>query len=170
MRTGTIYDPQTWNKQPVVNTHNCYDYAMNNVENKNKTSQPGRKANQPLATKNEFTCPNISRLFHKDMRVSGVDIIKSKNGICPKGTRRVQLWVDPYESHIKNDNYDYHWYREDITGTWSHKPGKNKITNIDDSGNIIHDPKFSDRNYENLNLNYTDFCGEYCVPNRVNVD
>lgn len=168
MRNGTKYDPQTWNRSHFVRTHNCYDYAMNNLETKKRTSQPGRKSGNIIGNKYDFTCPNIQRLFLDDMRVSGANIVIPKNGTCPQGMRHVQLWVDPFDINIENDNYDYHWYRKDISGNWSHKPGKNNVTNLDDSGNIIRDPKFADRDYDYLN--YTDFCGEYCVPYSVDVD
>jgi len=47
---------------------------------------------------------------------------------------------------------DYHWYRQDDNGCWSHKPGSTPVTNLDDSGRFIADPLACDRG------DYTDFC------------
>lgn len=47
---------------------------------------------------------------------------------------------------------DYHWYRLDKDGKWSHKPGRTPATNLDNSGNLINDPRTADRG------NYTEFC------------
>ena len=40
---------------------------------------------------------------------------------------------------------DFHWYRLDIDGTWSHKMGWGPATKEDDSGNSIYDPMYADR-------------------------
>ena len=53
--------------------------------------------------------------------------------------------------------YDYHWYRLDNNGMWSHKPGGWLATNRDASGNLISDPRTCNRGP------YTTFCGCYCV-------
>ena len=50
-------------------------------------------------------------------------------------------------------NVDYHWYRQDNVGCWSHKPGKTAARNTDNSGNRITDPRTCNRG------GYTQFCG-----------
>ena len=37
---------------------------------------------------------------------------------------------------------DYHWYRQNSDGTWSHKPGITRVRNYDINGNIIYDPQY----------------------------
>ena len=49
-------------------------------------------------------------------------------------------------------NVDFHWYRQDKIGCWSHKPGSTAVTNKDNSGNPITDPKTANRG------GYTQFC------------
>ena len=39
---------------------------------------------------------------------------------------------------------DFHWYRQDQNGNWSHKPGSTAATNLDNSGNVITDPRTAD--------------------------
>ena len=39
---------------------------------------------------------------------------------------------------------DFHFYRRDDDGNWSHKLGKHPPTNLDNSGNVITDPRTAD--------------------------
>ena len=52
---------------------------------------------------------------------------------------------------------DYHWYRQDADGMWSHKMGQTPATNRDNSNNLITDPAAANRGA------YTNFCGYFCV-------
>ena len=36
---------------------------------------------------------------------------------------------------------DFHWYRLDNNGRWSHKPGPARVTNLDDNNAPITDPR-----------------------------
>lgn len=36
---------------------------------------------------------------------------------------------------------DYHWYRLDSDGKWSHKPGRTRASQYDNAGHYIHDPR-----------------------------
>ena len=58
------------------------------------------------------------------------------------------------------DGSDYHWYRRNDDGTWSHKPGSTPIISWDASGNTITDPATCNRGI------YDGFLGYYEVgPN-----
>jgi hypothetical protein len=65
----------------------------------------------------------------------------------------VALVVDP--------NRDYHWYRQNPDGSWSHKRGHTAVTNVDASGRLIWDPEAANRNYGSYN--YSAFGGYFCV-------
>jgi hypothetical protein len=78
---------------------------------------------------------------------------------CKKGYRKIAIVVD--------EKRDYHYYRQDSNGWWSHKPGARKVTNKDAAGNKIYDPALADYNYKknsNGYLNYDTFCSYMCVP------
>ncbi len=79
-------------------------------------------------------------------------------GLCPYGTSKIALAVDP--------NEDYHFWRQDNTGWWSGKPGSMKVTDKDASDRRVYDPSLADRDFtdDNGELNYTEFCSFYCVP------
>jgi len=57
----------------------------------------------------------------------------------------------------KDDKTDYHFYRQDQNGLWSHKNSWRKATNKDAKGRLIKDPKKCDRG------KFTIFCGYYMV-------
>ena len=69
--------------------------------------------------------------------------------VCPEGTYKVALVIAPGQ--------DYHWYRQDDDGYWSHKPGITPVTREDESEDVIVDPQIADRGA------YTQFVGYYAV-------
>ena len=48
-------------------------------------------------------------------------------------------------------------------GTWSHKPGKDVVRNLDASGKIIYDPETANRDYVDEGIDYSAFIGYYQV-------
>lgn len=56
--------------------------------------------------------------------------------MCSKGTDKIALVI--------YSKFDYHWYRQNPDGTWSHKPGYGEVMNKDFSGKTIYDPAESD--------------------------
>lgn len=118
--------------------------------------QPGAAAGYPsFRNSNVKSCPELTaRIRGENPTVTPIHF----EGLCPYGTSKIALAVDP--------NEDYHFWRQDSNGLWSHKPGGTKVTNKDASQRPIYDPKISDRNFSDSSseLNYTDFCSFYCVP------
>jgi len=82
---------------------------------------------------------------------------------CPAGKSKIALVVHPGE--------DYHFYREDPDGYWSHKDGSNEVKRFDAEGKPIVNPETAARDYRPRGsfLNYKDFCGFYCVPRNEQV-
>ena len=46
---------------------------------------------------------------------------------------------------LREDYNDYHWYRQNPDGTWSHKPSNGEVRDFDFDGNPILDPEFCNR-------------------------
>ena len=72
-----------------------------------------------------------------------------------------------YKVALFANNYpyrDYHWYRQDNYGFWSHKPGSNDVTCLDYDQNRILDPVDCNRKsiYEE-SLRYEVFIGYFAV-------
>ena len=151
--SGCSYEPDVWNQPGVKENNNCYSYACNNMHGPPPLTnqptpggkpQPGGGGNPP------FTCADITAAAKSDGLVD-----PDSNGCCPTGYHKVSLFIAP--------NVDYHWYREDSNGNWSHKPGNTDATNLDASGNPITDPSAADRDYSEAGgPNYNQDCGVLC--------
>ena len=141
------YEPGRWNKQPVKGSTNCYAYGANDPDGHPPGKpQPGERCGHPAT---DASCAEVTRASICDGMVKAPDPPPQKPGYYP-----VALVVDP--------GVDYHWYRLDDNGRWSHKPGNTSATNVDASGNPITNPKTADRDYGSVN--YKDFCGYFYVP------
>jgi hypothetical protein len=154
---GPSYDPNKWELN--INDHeinNCYSYALNIVENDIiEKRQPGEKCNLEF----EYDCKNIEKMIKCDFpNINRIDSIDTE---IPCDHYRIALVLDNKGEHL-----DYHFYRQDLNGYWSHKTGHDPITNLDASNNIISNPEKIDRNYDNDKndqFNYDVFCGYYSV-------
>jgi len=151
-----------------LETNNCFSYALrgNNIlkdlvsQCKSKTDcnvnfeQPGAASGERNAMRKESlrTCDVVKKLTKSDL---GPDFMKSSfYEKCPRGMSKVALVVDK--------GTDYHWYRQNPDGTWSHKDGSNPVKNFDANKRKIFNPKQISRDYGD-DLNYEDFCGFFCV-------
>ncbi|RVG20629.1 hypothetical protein [Sinorhizobium meliloti] len=136
------YDPGKWNNESTIRTrNNCYNYGNDKITN--TFAQPGKGSGQMYSS---IDCGNVSSAARRDGQIS----IPNPN-ITPAEGHIIALVIAP--------GYDYHWYRRDSNGMWSHKPGQTPARNTDNSGNAISNPETCDRGP------YTDFCGYFhCIP------
>jgi hypothetical protein len=79
--------------------------------------------------------------------------------VCAEGEVMVCVVVAPDDS---GGTADFHWYRDDGDGTWSHKPGYTAVSDVDAGGDEITDPETADRDYGDIN--YSEYCGCLCIP------
>ena len=182
------YKPELWKDPYVEGSHNCYSYFLNRQvkavkEKCNEICLKKHKSSCPIkdsectdlkpqpgdyeliqrtgSDKNKeriYKCPNMHR---KIMNDNPSLIPTNFNSKCSPGYYKGAYVVDP-------DN-TYHFYRANTDGTWSHKPGISPISNVDSSKQNIYVPHFANRNYEENKdndeaINYTNFCGYYCIP------
>jgi hypothetical protein len=135
-RCAPLYEPDWWNDggQKQLN-NNCYNYSTN--YRTDTFAQPGQAAG---AIYGNLTCASVRPAAEADCLINS----PSANNKCPKEGHLVALVIWP--------NGDFHWYRKGRNGFWTHKPGSTPVTNVDNSGNVIHDPRTADRGP------YTDFC------------
>ena len=150
------YEPSRWNDGGRIQyTNNCYSYAWNRPESPpGSLPRPFPDKPQPGGfsgrTFTRLTCRDITRAAIRDGMSRPDD-----SGECPSCTHKVFLVIAP--------GLDYHWYRQDSDGSWSHKPGWTEATNVDASGSRIWNPETADRDYGAIN--YSRECGYLCVPN-----
>lgn len=119
--------------------NNCYNYATN--RRTDTFAKPGCAAESMNAA---IDCASVINAALADGLVA-----VPADGSCTGGKHKVALVVWPEK--------DYHWYRLDSSGQWSHKPGKHEATNLDNSNQTIDNPEKADRGQ------YTDFCGYFCA-------
>jgi hypothetical protein len=63
--------------------------------------------------------------------------------------------------------WDYHWYRQNPDGTWSHKPGDSRVTNLDNSAKTIYNPITADRNGIPMGgVDYSNLVGFYAIKQK----
>lgn len=146
------YEPQKWNDPwPAYNADyvccqgqsNCYSYACN----KHTYPVPA----QPGFSQGTFsTVPSCQNITAGAVVDGLVAVPAGVHPATPVGScvYLAALCVTPPNIFV-----DYHWYRQDDTGRWSHKIGGDPVSDLDNSGNVITDPKTADRGP------YTVFCG-----------
>lgn len=166
MRDPLLGSNSSFNEKPYLReSHNCYSYLLNlksreaeelcqkTFKDMNwcKRSQPGYAAGYPVLNKPELMCPEVMKRTLADNPNIHRTNFQNK---CSMDAYKGALVVDP--------GHDYHYYRLNDDGYWTHKPGYKPSSQYDASGNVILNPEKANRNYGKLN--YSDFCGYFCVP------
>jgi hypothetical protein len=143
------YNPAAWNDPAWVECNNCYNYACN--IRTDTFAQPGYAHGIDPST----NCQEVGNAAQAD----GLQQAEKK---CAGCTHLVALVIAP-------DYPDYHWYRLDDNGRWSHKPGGTPATDLDASDHPITNPETAERHYSgpDYDLDYNTFCTYYCVDNGV---
>ena len=147
-----IYNPYIWNKNNKIKySHNCYSYALSKIVNGLESkAQPGFSSGFSYFNNNSFNCEDFKKRLKKD---SPGSYIESFEKPCLPGFYKIFLALDRTE--------DYHWWRQDNNGYWSHKPGSTEVINTDASGKKIINPLLSNRNFEHRN--YSSPCFFTCI-------
>lgn len=164
-----VYEPDKWNDEGAYqNTNNCYSYAADDyrIHLYDGLPRPGVAGGQ-YATYSP-TCTLLMYNAELDgfeacnKPVAGSPIESDCTGYdcdkpCPGGQYKVMLFRDPAGEPLA----EYHFYRQDQGGCWSHKRGHTAVTNLDSEGNLIGDPRTAKKNYPEAT--YDDPCGCLCV-------
>ena len=130
------YNPDLWNKNnKIKESHNCYTYALGKiVEGLDSKAQPGYASG---FKNNSFDCEVFKEKLKKD---SPGSYLEKFDNACLPGFYKIFLALD-----VGND---YHWWRQDNTKYWSHKPGSTDVVNLDASNKKIKNPVLSDRKFK----------------------
>jgi hypothetical protein len=142
-KDAPVYDPGKWNIPGIQPFNNCYNYANDQITN--TFAQPGRAHGAMTTT---MACVNVRNAAKADGLVQTANFTTS----LPVG----KGW---YVALVIWPGVDYHWYRQDQIGCWSHKPGQTAARNTDNSGKAIKDPKTCDRGP------YVNFC-DYMITRK----
>lgn len=146
------YDPSAWNDANGIQfNNNCYNYGCDIQTG--TYAQPGRAHGITLSW-DDMQCKKVIPAAVAD----GLARVDCAEGCgCKECRHQVSLCIYP--------GRDYHWYRKDRDGKWSHKMGWTEATNLDNSGNVITNPETCNRG------SYTEYCGCFCVKkSAVNIN
>lgn len=154
------YEPSLWDGA-VESNCNCYAYAINNqlfepTDNyPYYKQQPGEYYNEHVSEEDEIYFSYLplgaEMDFEKYNEINGTSLVflpVEQYEVCPAGTYKVALVLS---------SGDFHWYRQDSDGYWSHKQGLTPVKRTDNSGELIKDPMYADRGA------YTTFVGYFAV-------
>ncbi len=163
---NVLSSDDSYNKKwELRESHNCYSYLLNlkSLEaeklcmkeykdlNYCRRSQPGYAAGYGVMDKKNLTCPEVMKRTLADNPLIKPTTFEQP---CDMDSYKGALVVDP--------GNDYHYYRLNDDGYWTHKAGYKPSSVYDAKGDYIYNPEKASRNYGRLN--YSDFCGYFCVP------
>jgi len=153
------FEPNRWNNiENIKNNHNCYAYVLNTIVHKrNGKPQPGYFSNFPPLKSSDYICQTFYQRLKKD--IPSLYLITFDRG-CKRGFYKGFLALDP-----KVEDQDYHFYRQDDNGYWSHKPGRQDAINYDADNKFIKNPLKANRNYKYFN--YSNPCFFFCMNNKL---
>jgi hypothetical protein len=134
-RCAPLYEPDWWNVPAIQPHNNCYNYGCD--YRTDTFAQPGRAAGSMYTA---FTCASVRPGAVADDLIN----FPNANNRCPREGHLAALVIAPGQ--------DFHWFRKGRNGYWSHKPGGTPVTNLDNSGVTIPDPRTANRGP------YTQFC------------
>ena len=168
------YDEYIWGGMRR-HRHNCYNYALNLIFNKESYLQPGELGfsndnnvtPEDLKERSKLSEGAFKKYCNKVIELAQKDglIWLGKNMESRPGYRLIALAMAEFDDDNKKD-LDYHWYRQDNDGTWSHKPGPKSVRPLeikakfeDNVADIVypHEVK-ADRG------RYKDFMGYFLAP------
>lgn len=135
-KCAPVYEPAWWNVPTRQEKNNCYNYATN--YRTDTYAQPGKASG---AGYKAYSCTEVKAGAIADGLIDSPFL---DNG-CPSKGHLVALVIWPDE--------DYHFYRKDKGGLWSHKIGPSPVANLDyNDKHLIIDPRDADRGP------YKEFC------------
>ncbi|KAL0477039.1 insoluble matrix shell protein [Acrasis kona] len=147
----TRYSPERWNDiLTALRNNNCYNYGTD--VRTDSFAQPG------VGSGRSFKTLDCSEVWEASIR-DGLTPLESKK--CPE---KEQPEVGHYVTLVVWPFMDFHWYRKDLGGYWSHKPGSTRVKDVDASQNKILNP-------DKANIKpYTEICGYYVVvPSKITI-
>jgi hypothetical protein len=163
------YAPSYWNDGSTIQNNNlCYNYSTNTRTDTGAipgwyygatTGNWAAWGNYQGAafgpggwnSSRESICASnlVSSCINDGMELTTV------SATSPTGKTKIALVMKPITPAIYAAvSWDYHFYRKDSNGMWSHKNGISAARNYDDSGNAISNPETCNRSSYTVFLNY----------------
>jgi len=159
------YRGEAWSRDYMIQaTHNCYSYFLDDLRKYSRAGkpQPGLYSMGP-GYENAITCKSIKkRVIADNPRYVITWSLERLYDVCPKGYYKGFMAINSL-------GQDYHFYRQDSDGTWSHKPGGTAVSRTDASRQRIYNPLTADRMYgKRGGIDYDKPCTFFCVRKTKN--
>jgi hypothetical protein len=157
---GYEYEYNSGYWQSITSSNNCYSYAINNPATSGGTQQPGALAGVTVSVERDenknINFPKyendiieaVKADFMAYFNLSNENALQNyfreveRDELCPEGTYKIAFGVG-----YDGVDVDYHFYRQDASGYWSHKQGRTLVTNVDSNGSLLPDPYYIDDMY-----------------------
>lgn len=154
------YRPKIWNARPAQEFNNCYAYQFDALDaSRTKKPQPGELSGMEPLDSESFTCDRLRSRISSDYPSTLFLPLKAAEEPCPCGYYKGFMALDP-----RPGNKDYHFWRQDRDGFYSHKPGDLPAVNVDGDGRLIDNPLTANRNTDSFQ--YSEPCFFMCVKKR----
>ena len=160
------FDAKKWNDNlKIKKTHNCYAYMLDIInEDFKQKPQPGYASGYSYLSDDDIRA--CDRMFERIKADNPSTIRTSSQKRCPPGYRKGYMAVDPGD--VSERGTDYHFYRLDSSGYWSHKPGATNAKIDNSNGKKIIEPHKISR--ASNSHNYKKSCGYFCFdPKKSNL-
>jgi hypothetical protein len=145
------FNPSFWSTGAPKNDNACYDYANNRLGN-GIPAAPGQNGAVEVLHGN-MTIATLTEAAAAD----GLIPI-SETAACPDRRTKIALAIKPMPNPpVLGQLDDYHWYRQDVDGRWSHKMGTSVPSNLDAAMQPITNPRLANRGA------HTIFGGYFCT-------
>lgn len=142
--------------------YNCYAYAVSGSQRLPRKSLPHIPGVVGGQSAKRYTPMEVRDALIRDGLVPADATSTSKIPPARNGYYLIFAVVDYGRG---NDNPgDYHFYRQDSDGFWSHKSGPHPISRIDASGNPITNPLYVNRDYRSVLFDGLRFDRSYNIP------
>ena len=119
--------------------NNCYTYMLDDYKREHFGGlNPGDKTEKTKLPGDKINLNDILELSLTNKRIKKPNIL-NKLGFGRRGYYTVYLVI--------SEGFDYHWYRQDKGGLYSHKHGTGIVENKDGSGEYIKNPAKANHYY-----------------------
>ena len=132
---------------------NCYAYAFGVKGRKDGYKlQPGDKSGLKGVDFSLHDCRELVKRVRRDFK-NTVYVTPHAQKPCRRGYAKVMAFIDP--------DRDFHFFRQDPNGFWSHKRGLTPVSITDACHRRIRNPQKACRRFDKDN-DYTVLCGTFC--------
>jgi hypothetical protein len=129
------FNPGPWNDPTAIVLNNCYNYALDRLDNVRR--DPGALSGNTLFPPFLSVGCVVGMMACQD----GLLAAPLLPGLHFQTPDRWPVALVTAQPQPGMPFGDYHWYRRDDTGLWSHKAGfGSEATDLDEDGNPIYEP------------------------------